>query len=120
MTMNMLSNMKIGKRLAVSYGALTLMMLIMMGVSIWAQGTSNDLSEGAMQTQRRGNLASGVDKNVSLTSDVKWPQCCSFWTNPRKKSGSKCCKPHVSATKNAGGAQGAQPNSTGTAFASWH
>jgi len=63
--MNMLSNMKIGKRLAVSYGALTLMMLIMMGVSIWSQGASNDLSEGALQTLRRANLASGVDKNVA-------------------------------------------------------
>jgi methyl-accepting chemotaxis protein len=63
--MNILSNMKIGKRLAVSYGALTLMMLIMMGVSIWSQGASNDLSEGAIQTLRRANLASGVDKNVA-------------------------------------------------------
>jgi methyl-accepting chemotaxis protein len=64
MTMNILSNMKIGKRLAVSYGALTLMMLIMMGVAIWAQGALNELNVGALQTQKRVYLASRVDKNV--------------------------------------------------------
>jgi methyl-accepting chemotaxis protein len=65
MTMNMMTNMKIGKRLTVSFGGLTLLMLVMTGVSIWAQGALNDMNQISSQTQQRAYLASRIDKYLS-------------------------------------------------------
>jgi methyl-accepting chemotaxis protein len=65
MTMNILSNMKIGKRLAVSYAALTFLMLTISGAAIWTLASLNELNESALRTQSRADFAAMVEKNLA-------------------------------------------------------
>ncbi len=62
--MNVLTNMKIGKRLMVGFGVVTLVMMGMTGVSIWAQNALDDMNGVAVQTETRAYLASGVQRDV--------------------------------------------------------
>ena len=63
--MNILSNMKIGKRLAVSYAALTFLMLTISGAAIWTLASLNELNESALRTQSRADFAAMVEKNLA-------------------------------------------------------
>jgi methyl-accepting chemotaxis protein len=62
--MNVLTNMKIGKRLMVGFGVVTLVMLGMTGVSIWAQNALNDMNDVAVQTVTRAYLAARIQRDV--------------------------------------------------------
>jgi methyl-accepting chemotaxis protein len=62
--MNMLTNMKIGKRLMFSFGVVTLVMMGMTGVSIWAQNALNDMNDVAVQTENRAYLIARAQRDV--------------------------------------------------------
>jgi methyl-accepting chemotaxis protein len=62
--MNVLTNMKIGKRLMSSFGVVTLLMIGMTGVSIWAQNALNDMNDVAVQTETRAYLAARIQRDV--------------------------------------------------------
>lgn len=62
--MNMLTNMKIGKRLMFSFGVVTLLMIGMTAVSIWAQNALNDMNDVAVQTGTRAYLAARIQRDV--------------------------------------------------------
>jgi CHASE3 domain sensor protein len=53
MTMNAMANLKFGKRLAVSFGAVTALMLVMAGLAIWGIGAVSESNEAALATQTR-------------------------------------------------------------------
>jgi methyl-accepting chemotaxis protein len=62
--MNALSNMKIGKRLMVGFGTLTVLMLAMTGVAIWAQNALYEMNSLTLATQTRSIIASAIDRNM--------------------------------------------------------
>ena len=58
--------MRIGKRLMLAFGTLTVLMLGMTSVSIWAQNTLNDMNEVAVLSGTQAYLAARAEENVAL------------------------------------------------------
>jgi methyl-accepting chemotaxis protein len=62
--MNGMANMRIGKRLSVGFGAVTLMMLATAFVSIWAQNALSEIDAVSVRTQQRAFLAAQASENM--------------------------------------------------------
>jgi methyl-accepting chemotaxis protein len=63
--MNGIANMRISKRLSVGFGAVTLLMLAITGVSIWAQGALSEIDESSSQAQQRAFLAAQASEGMT-------------------------------------------------------
>ena len=63
--MNGMSNMRIGKRLSAGFGAVTLLMLAITIVSIWAQGALSEIDESSFRTQQRAFFAAQASENMT-------------------------------------------------------
>jgi methyl-accepting chemotaxis protein len=57
--------MKIGKRLGLGFGAVTLLMLCIAAVSTWSQSSINEVNEVTAHAQTRLYLTARIDRNVS-------------------------------------------------------
>jgi methyl-accepting chemotaxis protein len=64
--MNGLANMRIGKRLTLAFGTLTVLMLGMTIVSLWAQSALNDINEASVQSETQAYLAARAQRDVDL------------------------------------------------------
>jgi CHASE3 domain sensor protein len=63
--MNAMSNMKFGKRLAVGFGAVGLLMLLLAGIALWGVDAVSDTSAVALGAQTRAFQMARLDKNVT-------------------------------------------------------
>jgi methyl-accepting chemotaxis protein len=63
--MNAMANMKFGRRLAVSFGLVTLLMLVLAGVAMWGVGAMSDAHNEAVAAQSTGYSISRLDKGVT-------------------------------------------------------
>ena len=64
--MSAMANMRIGKRLMLGFGALTVLMLVMTGVSIWAQNALSEMDEATLQSETQVYLAARAQRDVDL------------------------------------------------------
>ena len=62
--MSAMANMRIGKRLMLGFGALTVLMLVMTGVSIWAQNALSEMDEATLQSETQVYLAARAQRDV--------------------------------------------------------
>ena len=62
--MNGLANMRIGKRLMLAFGTLTVLMLGMTSVSLWGQSALNDMNVASLQSDGRATLAAQIQGEV--------------------------------------------------------
>ena len=62
--MGALRNMRIGRRLILGFGSLTLAVLAMTVAWIWAHGVLNDMNEAAAQSATRAYLTSSAQRNM--------------------------------------------------------
>jgi len=65
--MNGMANMRIGKRLMLAFGILTVLMLGMTIVSLWAQNALNDMNEAAVVSETQAYLAARAQRDVDET-----------------------------------------------------
>ncbi len=63
--MQLLSDMRIGKRLAVGFGAVVLLMLGIAAASVWWQMTLMSLNRDSALTERRAHLASRIQRDIA-------------------------------------------------------
>jgi len=59
-----MANMRIGKRLTLAFGTLTVLMLAMTSVSLWAQNALNEMNGASLQSDGRATLAARVQGEV--------------------------------------------------------
>jgi methyl-accepting chemotaxis protein len=62
--MNGMANMRIGKRLTMAFGTLTVLVLGMTVVSLWAQSALNDINEVSVQSETQAYLAARAQRDV--------------------------------------------------------
>jgi len=62
--MHGLANMRIGKRLILGFGAVTLLMLGMTVVSLWGQSSLSEIDEVSLQSDGRSTLAARIQGDV--------------------------------------------------------
>ena len=62
--MNGLVNMRIGKRLMLAFGVLTVLTLGMTVVSLWAQSAIDDMNDAAVRTESQAYLATRAQRDV--------------------------------------------------------
>ncbi|HEY5281984.1 MAG TPA: hypothetical protein VIM14_04270, partial [Polyangia bacterium] len=63
--MQFLHNVRIGKRLAIGFGASALLMVGIAGASLWGQATLVSLNRDSGLTGRRAQLAAGIQRDVA-------------------------------------------------------
>jgi methyl-accepting chemotaxis protein len=66
--MSVMASMKLGKRLAVGFGAVTAMLLVLSGISLWLAGTSGELSRAALDAQTQAFIVATLDKDITAVS----------------------------------------------------
>jgi methyl-accepting chemotaxis protein len=64
--MNVMANMKFGKRLAFGFGAVTIFVLILGVVASWQASTSAELSQVALDAQTRAFVVARYDKDATV------------------------------------------------------
>jgi methyl-accepting chemotaxis protein len=64
--MSALGNMKIGKRLMLGFGVVTLLLLVMTGVSLWAQGALGEMYDASIRSETQAFLAARGQRDVDL------------------------------------------------------
>jgi methyl-accepting chemotaxis protein len=62
--MNGLANMRIGKRLSMGFGAVTLLLMVITAASIWAQTALNDTCDDTYHAQRRAFYSARLEVDV--------------------------------------------------------
>ena len=66
--MSAMGNIRFGKRLALGFGTITAMMLLVAAVTLWGNGTASELSQAALDAQARAFLMSRLDKESAAIS----------------------------------------------------
>ena len=63
--MNAMVNMKFGKRLAVGFGAVTTLIVVLGVVASWEASSTVEVADRALEGQTRGYVISRLDKNIT-------------------------------------------------------
>ena len=63
--MNAMSNMRFGKRLAVGFGALTALLVVLGIVALWGTTSTVETADRALEGQTRAYIMSRIDKNIT-------------------------------------------------------
>jgi methyl-accepting chemotaxis protein len=63
--MNAMSNMRFGKRLAVGFGVVTILIILLGTVALWEANSTVEVADRALEGQTRAYVMSRIDKNIT-------------------------------------------------------